>query len=328
MNEQSPRTWNVRPIPEKIETEQEERMALEAVRNTGRRHKPLVVVCDLDGTLSDTTTFDPVTNDHIPHFEQEMIDLSKPLSFVVATARRANHSWPLGNIHELGFGHRQIEVIAENGGVLVRQAAVTHLAKEEAGEEIAAWTKKIGRKVNTLIPDRHFVMKLGHTMVVTRLQDAQGKSLPGDQRLLKETMLDFGIPDDIDIVHSGNSLIVQQSGISKATGFLALLKELNVARDEFCLMAIGDSENDISLFKEADLSVGVNERVAKHVDIAMKRGPASTKVALKVAATKERFEINARREAQFNKDLNRMYRDAWASGSFDMNGFLRDIGCP
>jgi len=65
-----------------------------------------------------------------------------------------------------------------------------------------------------------------------------------------------------------NNIEVMNEGVSKGTGLNYLIDKLNIDKSE--VVAIGDNENDISMFKVAGLAVGMrngDESIKNHVHV-------------------------------------------------------------
>ncbi len=76
------------------------------------------------------------------------------------------------------------------------------------------------------------------------------------------------LKEDIDIVHSWNGAIeVMAKGTSKGEAVKLIAKRLNIKKEE--IMCIGDSENDLSMLKEAGFAVvmgNAEDSVKKYAD--------------------------------------------------------------
>ncbi len=293
-------TESARPAaPRNIINETDERQAMWAVQDggSGRRLRPQVVLSDFDLTLCDTFGFDPATNNHQPQLEQAVINVAQKVPLVVATARRANHPW-LPELWSSGLVAPHIPVITENGGVLNVPHAdgsfeYVNLVSESRVIEMKEWIDGITDRLKHLPPNQRFITKLGRTTIIARLQNEAGDSTAEDQQILFERLQDIGIPQGIEVSHTGRSLSVQSEGTDKATGFRGLLALAGVSRDRMTVLGIGDAVNDKPIFKEADLSIGVDRRVEKMVDIAMRRGVESTKLVLGMTANQRHFDLES-----------------------------------
>lgn len=286
--------------PINIVTEADESQALLSVedRGDGSRLRPIVVLSDFDLTLCDTYGFDPLTNNHIPLLDQAVVDVANKTSLVVATARRSNHPF-IPELWRSGLVAPTMPVITENGGVLSipkRSGETEHvsLVPSDSIEEMVQWAEESGSRLKGLGPDQRFITKLGNTVIIARVQDSEGNSTVKDQEILMNKLLDSGVPDTIEVSHTGSSLSIQPKGVSKAQGFLKLLERAHVGRHRMTVVGMGDSPNDESIFREADLSIGVDKRVKSMVNLSMNRGVKSAAFVLAMCATQKNFDLAIR----------------------------------
>lgn len=283
-------TESARPAaPKNIITEADERQALMAVKDTtGRRGLPAVILSDFDLTLCDTFGFDPATNNHEPQLDQTVIDAAQGNTLVVATARRANHPW-LPELWNSGLVAPRMPVITENGGVINvpdGKGSFDHinLVPKNKIDMMQEWIEDAAGQLHRIPRNQRFIKKLGMTSIIARLQDESGNSTVDHQQILLKDLQDIGIPDGIEVSRTGRSLSIQSEGVNKASGFREVLNLAGVDRRDITVIGIGDAPNDAAIFKEADLSIGVDRRVKNMVNIAMNRGVESTKLVLKMSA--------------------------------------------
>jgi len=281
MSEHQP-TWDEprMPAPNLIRTAQDEEQALWAIKSN---RKPVIILSDFDNTLCDTSTFDPKTNDHSPLLDAELVKLATKKPLVVATGRRANHTW-LPTMWTSGLVHPVIPIIAENGGVLNvlhQDGLVEHalLAPTDQINDLKVWATDIAVQHQTEL-GKKVAIKQGLSALVMRVQNEAGESPRQDQRTLLQFLGSAGLPEAFVAIHSGNSLTLQPKGIDKARAFREVLNGLGIERSEIQVIGVGDSANDEAIFEEADVSVGVHFDVAHLVDIAGLRGVETTKLLL------------------------------------------------
>lgn len=300
MNEHQPfRSAELRVPPDQIITAADEQQALLAVRASGRRALRQVVLSDFDITLCNTYAFDQATNNHLPSIDPELAGLVRGKPLVVATARRARHP-ALRTIRTALLPSPWLPVIAENGGVTLTGPygeLVRNFVDDEQIQTIHTWADSLARQVK-LPTGRRFVVKHGDTLSIVRLQANNGDFSIEDQDRLQEQLESLDKPEHIRIEHGGTSLTVQDGSVNKAAAFRTFLGSIGVARDDICVIGLGDADNDASIFAEADLSIGVHPRVKHLVDISMSRG---------IESTKELFKLRSTRWF----DLARMARLAW-----------------
>ena len=125
-------------------------------------------------------------------------------------------------------------IIAENGGLLYRPATREEkLLCDPTNQQFLALLRK--RKIK-FVP--------GRTVVASWLP--QGKAI-------SQAIRDLGL--DLQITLNKDSIMVLPSGVDKATGLEAALRELEISAQN--VVAVGDAENDHSFLRAAECGVAV-----------------------------------------------------------------------
>jgi hydroxymethylpyrimidine pyrophosphatase-like HAD family hydrolase len=132
-------------------------------------------------------------------------------------------------------------VIAENGAVMHRPAARASAILAQAPSEILV--QELHR--------RRVPLSVGSAVLTT---DRAHQAVVADA--IEKLQL------DLQLIGNGSALIVLPTGVNKATGVRAALRELGLSQHN--LVAIGDAENDLELFKLAEYSVAVHNA---HADL-------------------------------------------------------------
>ena len=191
------------------------------------------VVCDIDGTITDR-----VRRISLPAIGEirRLVDSGVPV--VLASGNTLCFMEGLAKM--IGTGG---SVIAENGGVWqhgfggepvvvgdrrVALSAFEHLREHYAGRGIE------------LVPHSHNL----------RLADvAFARTVPVEEvRILVKD-------HPVRVLDTGFALHIQQAGITKATALAALARAMDLAPSDF--LAVGDSENDVEMIKEAGTGAAV-----------------------------------------------------------------------
>ncbi len=139
-------------------------------------------------------------------------------------------------------------VVAENGGVLYRP--VTH-----------------ERKILASPPPKEFVQTL-RSRGVARLEVGQTivATVRPYETVVLEAIRDLGL--ELQVIFNKEAVMVLPSGVNKASGLRAALKELGLSPND--VVAIGDAENDHAFLDMCGCSAAVANALPalkKHADI-------------------------------------------------------------
>lgn len=235
-----------------------------------------VVLSDFDYTLCDQYVFDPSTNNHRPVIRDELVAAAQDQHLVIATARRASNP-AIPHMWESGLVDHEQPVIAENGGTILFREGDGQIACMDLvePEEVQLLKKKAMLALEGVADDprgRNLVVKEGRTMVLARLQDAQGGTSVADQQWLTGYLrrsLDDG---SIKVVDTKTSVTIQSADVSKATGFDTYLDLYGITREEVQVIGMGDGDNDHEIFDVADVSIGFSDAVRDLVDVHVAEG--------------------------------------------------------
>lgn len=310
MNEHQP-DWakpQKRQMPATILTAEDEKQALMSVRAIGRRTLPSVVLSDFDGTLCDQYSNDDKANTRMPELDPELkklIDLTD-IPLVIATARRWDNP-ALQLLRKKFVGSPWLPLIAENGGVTLEGplgAPTINVSDEHTIWQLHNWANDAKDRF-PLPAGKEIQVKHGETISVVRLRNIDGTFTVEDQDTLLDMLESIRKPEDVQVVHGVDSLTIQPNTVDKAAAFRAFLKKIGVSRDDMCVLAIGDGPNDAAIFRESDLSVGVDPRVKNMVDIRLSRGVESTKLVLGADFTNGWFPLAQKAERWWEEDFRK-----------------------
>jgi trehalose-6-phosphatase len=128
------------------------------------------------------------------------------------------------------------------------------------------------------------VVKRGETMLLAILRDRMARPLTKHHTWLTKTLRDRIDIDGIEVVNTHDSVTIQSADVNKAKGFLRLLDELGINRNSIFMISMGDGENDVPMFHEADMSIafGDNRKVTPYADLNMGADSLSASRALNV----------------------------------------------
>ena len=139
-------------------------------------------------------------------------------------------------------------IVAENGAVLVLQGVERPLAAP-VDPDLAARLRSRGLSV-----------KAGRVLLACSADDAP---------VVLHEIQQIGI--DCKMVRNRSSLMILPAGISKGTGLSAVLGHLRISRHN--TVAVGDAENDLSLFATCELGIAVANavpQVREHADVILR----------------------------------------------------------
>jgi hypothetical protein len=177
---------------------------------------------DIDGTLTTPAhRIDPRVFDWLPEW---------PAPVVIATGK--SFPYPVALCHFLGIPER---VIAENGGVV---CADDHLAFQ--GD------REVAEAAIELFQERGGDLGWGTVDTTNRWRESEvAASMDADEALLREVAAEF----DLEVVDTGYAYHMKTPGVEKGDGLEAVAELLGLDPTDF--VAVGDSENDVSLFEAA-----------------------------------------------------------------------------
>ena len=183
---------------------------------------------DIDGTLTTPAhRVDPRVFERLPEW---------PAPIVIATGK--SFPYPIALCHFAGIPER---VIAENGGVV---CADDHLAFQ--GDRSAA------EAAIELFRERGGDLGWGAADTTNRWRESEiAASIDADEDLLREVAAEF----DLEVVDTGYAYHLKTPGVEKGEGLVAVADLLDIDPSEF--VAVGDSENDVSLFETAGTAYAV-----------------------------------------------------------------------
>jgi len=196
---------------------------------------------DIDGTLTTSAhQIDPRVFERLPEW---------PAPIVIATGK--SFPYPIALCHFLGIEER---VIAENGGVVCVDDQLSFQGDRAAAEAAIEQFEQRGGELGW-----------GGADTTNRWRESEiAASMDADEALLRDVAAKF----DLEVVDTGYAYHLKTPGVEKGDGLVAAAELLGLDPSEF--VAVGDSENDISLFEAA----GESFAVANADDAA--RGAAET----------------------------------------------------
>lgn len=183
---------------------------------------------DIDGTL--TTPEGPLD----PRIFEFLRSWDAPV--VVATGKA--FPYPVALCHFVGIPET---VIAENGGVVYAADEVTVNGAPERARAVAEEFQARGGDLGW-----------GRADTVNRWRETEvAVHIDADETLLREVADEY----DMQVVDTGYAYHVKTPGVEKGAGLEAVAETLG--RDPVEFVAVGDSENDASLFAAAGTSFAV-----------------------------------------------------------------------
>ena len=183
---------------------------------------------DIDGTL--TTRDDRID----PRIFELLPAWDAPI--VVATGK--SFPYPVALCHFLGIPER---VVAENGGVVCADGQVSFQGDRGRAEQAAETFRARGGDLGW--DAANTTNRWRETELAARID--------ADETLLREVAAEF----DLEVVDTGYAYHLKTPGVEKGDGLAAVADILGVEAGSF--VAIGDSENDVSLFETAGASYAV-----------------------------------------------------------------------
>jgi len=200
---------------------------------------------DIDGTLTTRDDqIDPRVFEVVPAWDAPV---------VVATGK--SFPYPVALCHFLGIPER---VVAENGGVVCADGQVSFQGDRDRAEQAAEAFQTRGGDLGWDAAD-----------TTNRWRESEiAAHIDADETLLREVAAEF----DLEVVDTGYAYHLKTPGVEKGDGLAAVADILGVDADSF--VAIGDSENDVSLFETAGDSYAVanaDERAKAAADTVLEK---------------------------------------------------------
>ena len=183
---------------------------------------------DIDGTLTTPTDqIDPRLFEVLPEWDAPV---------VVATGK--SFPYPVALCHFLGVPE---QVVAENGGVVCADGEVSFQGDRERAEAAIERFRERGGDLGWDAAD-----------TTNRWRETElAAHVDADEGLLREVAAEF----DLEVVDTGYAYHLKTPGVEKGDGLAAVCDILGLSSDSF--VAVGDSENDVSLFATAGESYAV-----------------------------------------------------------------------
>ncbi|WP_313685854.1 HAD-IIB family hydrolase [Halobellus marinus] len=186
------------------------------------------LVLDIDGTLTDGSgRLDPRTFEYLPHWDAPV---------VLATGKA--FPYPVSLCHYFGLENN---VIAENGGVVLAKGAVSYQGDRDRAQAVA--DEFVARGGDLGWPGFAALNEWRETEVAV--------NTAADLDLLRTVAAEY----DLEVFDTGYAYHVKTPGVEKGTGLEAVADVLDREPTDF--VAIGDSVNDVSLFRAAGRSFAV-----------------------------------------------------------------------
>ena len=183
---------------------------------------------DIDGTLTTPDDqIDPRAFEVLPSWEAPI---------VLATGK--SFPYPIALCHFLGIPE---QVVAENGGVVCADGQVAFQGDRDRAETAAAAFRDRGGDLGWDAADT--TNRWRETELAARVD--------ADEQLLRSVADEF----DLEVVDTGYAYQLKTPGVEKGAGLRAVADIIGVETDSF--VAVGDSENDVSLFEAAGASYAV-----------------------------------------------------------------------
>jgi phosphoglycolate phosphatase (TIGR01487 family) len=186
------------------------------------------LVLDIDGTLTDGSgRLDPRIFEYLPAWD----------ALVVLATGKA-FPYPVALCHFLGI---EQTVIAENGGVVLADGAVSYQGDPERAADAAA---DFGERGGDLGWE-------GFDTVNTWRETELAARTTADLDLLRSVAAGF----DLEVFDTGYAYHLKTPGVEKGAGLRAVADALDL--DPKAFVAVGDSVNDVSMFEVAGRSFAV-----------------------------------------------------------------------
>ena len=205
-----------------------------------------VIAIDFDGTLASDGELSPQAAEAVDQARQ------KGLMAVLVTGRiEAELRAEFPHIAD----HFDAQVL-ENGAVMVVKGHVCALAEP------------VDSALDAALAERDVPFRRGKVLVAIDGEHAA---------TVVEVIGELGL--DYQIIRNRTALMVLPAGVTKGTGLHAVLAEVNLSPHN--AIAVGDAENDLSMFSIAEIGVAVSDAIAsvrRHADLVLEE-PDGTGVA-------------------------------------------------
>ncbi|WP_129115798.1 phosphoglycolate phosphatase [Halegenticoccus tardaugens] len=177
---------------------------------------------DIDGTLTTPEgTIDPRFFDVLPAWDAPV---------VLATGKA--FPYPVALCHFLGVPET---VVAENGGVVLAAEEVSFVGDRERARAAAEAFEERGGDLGW-----------GAADTINRWRETEiAVDVAADEALLREVAAEYGM----EVFDTGYAYHLKAPGVEKGNGLREVAEILGLDAGEF--VAVGDSENDVSLFEVA-----------------------------------------------------------------------------
>ena len=217
----------------------------------------LVLACDYDGTLAHDGVLDDATAAALDRFR------ASGRRLVMVTGRELPD---LQNVCQVLDKFEWI--VAENGALLYRPA--DHFSRLLCAPASAALAQKLGEA-------HAHPLSVGRAIVATR---------EPHETLVIELIKNLGL--ELQVIFNKGAVMVLPTGVNKATGLTAALKEMAV--DPRNVVAVGDAENDHAFLSFCGIGVAVGNALPmlkERADLVMegKRGFGVTELIDRILAT-------------------------------------------
>lgn len=254
-------------------------------------HKPVLVISDLDGTLADTHFYDHDLNVHTPIINSDLaLDtcrLSVPL--LVATGRPDND--PTVKQVWKQLSRPPMPIIGENGGVII-DPSDNSIIPAINSKELIALTETLSNLPDIvsllhqrlIVPNIHEILidNTRKTSIEIRIQDKISKV---GSPLIHQESANFLrkniISNHLVIVCSDSSVSIHPLSISKGNAVHHVISSLALDRSELFIVALGDADNDRSLFEMADIGIGVGMSTIGKSEITCLGGEKTSREVIK-----------------------------------------------
>lgn len=247
-------------------------------------HKRLLIVTDLDYTVTDSYYHDEAIRHDAPVFDTDtrvaFANAAPPV--LIASGRTPLEVAVQQDVAGLLHG-RDVPIILENGGVLympnaVEGPRVIPLATREQLHAIAGVKQALLERIHDFPHnlEEELLLRLERvTNLEIRLQKRTGEVSSLERYLdLMEHIRSITPMDGLHMTHAGAAMCIEADGINKQTGILAALAHMGIRRDDVYILGFGDARNDEGLFKVADFGVAVRKAAAPYADAFVDGGPA------------------------------------------------------
>jgi hypothetical protein len=216
-----------------------------------------VLACDYDGTLAHDGVLDGATSEALDRFR------ASGRRLVMVTGRE------LPDLQSVCQVLDKFEwIVAENGALLYRPA--DHFSRLLCASASAALAQKLGEA-------QAQPLSVGRAIIATR---------EPHETLVIELIKNLGL--ELQVIFNKGAVMVLPSGVNKATGLTAALKEMAI--DPKNVVAVGDAENDHAFLSFCGIGVAVGNALPmlkERADLVMegKRGFGVTELIDRILAT-------------------------------------------